>query len=416
MTMRAGRETTQNRRNYKTFRRLLFLILILIIAIAAAAAYSYKSTKDSLDISFTEKAPAVEAGSKISSMSFVQDSEGEVKPSREFLYTSATGTRDMKYTVSKPVLGGLVTASETRTLSYTVQDTVPPLILWNGSGTVLERYGEFSIDDVIGYGDNADPKPSIEVKGKVKMTKTGKYPLHVKITDASGNHVETDLTVEVADSVPVYKDESPRTQFEDFVSANKGDGRSFGIDVSTWQGDINFDAVKKAGCEFVFIRIGYSVDGKIEPDSHFEENYENARAAGLKTGIYLYSYDNTKDEVRSSADQIIEMLGDNAPDLPVVFDWEDFGRFQTYKMSFAGLNGLYDAFEDQLKSAGYECMLYGNKNSLEKVWENTDTRPVWLAHYTDKTDYKGPYVVWQASQTGRIDGIEGDVDMDILYE
>ena len=100
----------------------------------------------------------------------------------------------------------------------------------------------------------------------------------------------------------------------------------------------------------------------------------------------------------------------------MVFDWEDFGQFQTYKMSFAGLNDLYDAFADQLSSAGYECMLYGNKNSLEKVWEDTDTRPVWLAHYTDKTDYKGPYVMWQASQTGNIDGIDGDVDMDILYE
>ena len=414
--MRSGRETTHIRRNYRTFKLLLLLILVLIIAIAAAAAYSYKSAKDSLDISFTEKTPAVEAGSKVKAMSFVESSEGEVKPAREYLYTAATGTRELKFKVSKPVLGGIMTASETRTLSYTVTDTVPPMILWNGNGTVLERYSEFNINDVIGYGDNADPDPSIEVDGTVTMTRPGRYPLHVRITDASGNDVETDLTVEVADSVPVYTDDSPRTQFEDFVSAYKGDGRSFGIDVSTWQGDIDFNAVKNAGCEFVFIRIGYSVDGKIEPDRHFEENYENARAAGLKTGIYLYSYDNTKDEVRSSADQIIEMLGDNAPELPVVFDWEDVGRFQTYKMSFAGLNALYDAFEDQLSSAGYECMLYGNRNSLEKVWENTDTRPVWLAHYTDKTDYKGPYVVWQASQTGRIDGIEGDVDMDILYE
>ena len=392
------------------------MILVLIIAIAAAAAYSYKSAKDSLDISFTEKTPVVEAGGKIAAMSFVQDSEGEVKPAREFLYTAATGTRDIKFTVSKPVLGGLMTASETSTLTYTVVDTVAPLILWNGDGTVLERYTEFDINDVIGYGDNADPAPAIEVDGKVSMSKTGRYPLHVKITDASGNKVETDLTVEVAESVPVYRDETPRTQFKDFVSDHKGKGRSFGIDVSTWQGDIDFNAVKEAGCEFVIIRIGYSVDGKIEQDSHFKENYENARAAGLKTGIYLYSYDNTKEEVRSSADQITEMLGDSKPELPVVFDWEDFGRFQTYKLSFAGLNSLYDAFADQLSEASYECMLYGNKNSLEKVWENTDTRPVWLAHYTDKTDYKGPYVIWQASQTGRIDGIEGDVDMDILYE
>ena len=60
-------------------------------------------------------------------------------------------------------------------------------------------------------------------------------------------------------------------------------------------------------------------------------------------------------------------------------------------------------------------MLYGSKLRLEKVWDDTDTRPVWLAHYTDKTDYNGPYMMWQASSTGNIDGISGDVDMDILY-
>ena len=414
--MRAGREIQQPKRNYRTFKILLLLILVLIIAIAAAAAYSYKSAKDSLDISFTEKSPSVEAGGEYEAMDFVKGSEGSVTPSVKYLDADNTGSKELVYTVTKPVLGGLMTASEDYTLAYDVVDTVPPLILWNGSGTVIERYTEFNIDDVIGYGDNADPNPSIEVEGKVRTARQGRYPLHVKITDASGNSTEADITVEVADSVPVYRDDSPRTQFADFAAAHKGSGRSFGIDVSTWQGDIDFEAVQKAGCEFVIIRIGYSADGKIEKDSKFEQNYENARAAGLKTGIYLYSYDNTEKEVRASADQIAEILGGKATDLPVVFDWEDFGRFQTYKMSFAGLNSLYDAFEDQLSSAGYECMLYGNKNSLEKVWTDTDTRPVWLAHYTDRTDYKGPYVMWQASQTGRIDGIEGDVDMDILYE
>ena len=70
---------------------------------------------------------------------------------------------------------------------------------------------------------------------------------------------------------------------------------------------------------------------------------------------------------------------------------------------------------DQISQSGYECMLYGSKNYLEKVWDNTDIRPVWLAHYTDNTDYEGPYYMWQASCTGRIDGIDGDVDMDVMY-
>ena len=129
----------------------------------------------------------------------------------------------------------------------------------------------------------------------------------------------------------------------------------------------------------------------------------------------MSAYDNTEEKARASADWIITKLAGDKPELPIAFDWEDFGRFQSYKMNFAILNNMYNAFESELTDAGYECMLYSSKNFLEKVWEDTDKRPVWLAHYTDKTDYKGPYRIWQASSTGRIDGIEGDVDMDVMY-
>ena len=311
--------------------------------------------------------------------------------------------------------GGLLNPSAEFTLPYTVVDTEPPLKIWSGNGTVLQRGTEFDINKVIGYGDNADPEPKLTVDGEVDMGTNGKYPLHVTVTDASGNSTSWDLTVEVADSVPVYTDNSERTKFSDFAFAYAGDGRTFGIDVSTWQGDIDFDAVKAAGCDFAIIRIGYSKDGEITLDDKFDQNYERAKAAGIRTGIYLFSYDNTEKDVRAAADQIAEKLGEEVPELPVVFDWEDFGRFQTYKMSFADLNKLYDAFADELAGKGYDCMLYGNKNSLENIWKDTDTRPVWLAHYTDKTDYEGPYRMWQASCTGRIDGIDGDVDMDIMY-
>ena len=142
---------------------------------------------------------------------------------------------------------------------------------------------------------------------------------------------------------------------------------------------------------------------------------QGARAAGLKTGVYLYSTDNTEEQVRKNADWLVNTLGRENLDLPVAFDWEDFGNFQDYGISFHELNNLYDAFADQLSGDGYGCMLYGSKNYIENVWEKTDVRPVWLAHYTEKTDYKGPYMLWQASCTGRIPGISGDVDMDILY-
>ena len=163
------------------------------------------------------------------------------------------------------------------------------------------------------------------------------------------------------------------------------------------------------------IRIGYSYDGEITIDKRFKNNLEGARKAGLKTGVYFYSTDYNEELAASAADWIIETLGGTTLDLPVAFDWEDFTSFQNYGISIHELNRMYDAFAAELAGDGYGCMLYGSKTYLENIWEKTDTRPVWLAHYTEKTDYKGPYILWQASSTGRISGIDGDVDMDILY-
>ena len=376
------------------------VIVIIVIAAAGFAAYKYKSAKDSISLDLKDNDFNVEFGSDLAAADYVADSNGDVSPSRKTLDTSSLGEKEIVYTVTKPVLGGFLKPSGEYVMHYTVVDTQKPLILWSGDGVILQKGEEFNISDIIGYGDNADSKLDVEYKGKVDMDKAGRYPLHVKVTDDSGNKTEWDLTVEVADELPSNEDDSEGTAFADFVNEYKGDGRSFGIDVSSWQDEIDFEAVKKAGCDFAIIRIGFSTgdDDVADLDNTYKENIINARSAGLKTGVYIYSYDGVK------------------LDLPVAFDWEDFGQFQTYNMNFRDVNRLYDVFSDELSKAGYDCMLYSSKNYLEDVWEDTDKRPVWLAHYTGSTDYEGPYMIWQASNTGRIDGIKGAVDMDIMYE
>ncbi len=402
-------------KKHSAFKIILILVLLLAAATAGFAGYTYKTANDSLAISFAADPVKVEFGGTYKALDYVTSSVGKVTASDKYLDTDTVGNRKLNFTVSKSLFGGLLNPEKEFTLNYSVIDTIPPLQLWNGSGTVLERGTEFDINDVIGYGDNADPNPTVKVKGKVNMKKNGRYPLHVTVTDASGNKTEWDMYVDVADNVPAYNDNFPRTSFSDFMKKHKGKGRSFGIDVSTWQGDVDFKSVKSAGCDFVIIRVGYSADGKVNIDSKFEQNYKKAKEAGLRRGLYLYSYDNTEEKAQASADWIIKKLAGDRPELPIAFDWEDFGRFQAYDMNFATLNRMYDVFENELSKAGYESMLYGSKNFLEKVWEDTDQRPVWLAHYTEKTDYKGPYNIWQASCTGRINGIDGDVDMDIKF-
>ena len=394
---------------------LLIIILSLAASVAAATAYFYKTAYDSLALVFTEESPVIEFGEECRSMDYVKESGGEITPESKYLKTDATGDMQVRFTAEPPVLGGLLTPSKEITPNYKVVDSIPPLMLRSGDGAAVVRGSDFDLSSVISYGDNADPDPELKVEGEVNTDENGDYPLHVTVTDASGNSTEWDLTVSVIDEIPEVTYETESTEFADFVSDNKGKGKSFGIDISAWQNEVDFKALKKAGCEFVIIRIGYTYEKELNIDKRFRQNLEGARAAGLKTGIYYYSTDNTEEEVRYAASWIKDTLAGYSPDLPVAFDWEDFECYQNYGMSLYELNKLYDAFADELGKSGYGCMLYGSKVYLEKIWEKTDVRPVWLAHYTEKTDYKGPFMLWQASSTGRISGIDGDVDMDILY-
>ena len=406
----------KKRKGGRTLKVLLLLILLLIIAIPSAIYYSYKSAKDSLMINFKTETFTAEIGDSRESMDLISEYEGIVTPSADFLDTDSVGEKKLVFTVSKPLYGGLLAPEKKVGYYYNVEDTIKPVMLWSGDGAVVEKGTEFDIKQVVGYGDNADPRPNVEYEGKVDMNTEGTYPLHVTVTDVSGNSIDWDTNITVAESIPTYDDDGSRFEFSDFKNTYAGDGRKFGIDVSVWQKDIDFEKVKAAGCDFVIIRIGWSEDGKVTEDDNFQKNYDGAKAAGLPIGLYMYSYDNSEEDVTKAASWIAEKLNGEKLDYPVAFDWEDFGQFQNYEMSFITLNRMYDAFADELKNSGYDCILYSSMNFLEKVWEKTDTRPVWLAHYTDKTDYKGPYRIWQQSSTGKIDGIAGAVDMNVMYE
>ena len=389
--------------------KLILLVLLNIVLLAGLAAGFYFMTTD-LTLTFTKEDPVFLLGEERDPLDFVKECNGTVTVEPETFDTSTFGDREVIYTVRKDFR-----EKEFR-FWYSVTENEKPKVLRTGDGVVLERGTEFDIDQVISYGDNADPMPSLKLKGKVNMNKNGSYPLRATVKDECGNRVSWDFTVEVADSVPEPEDNRARRTFGDFVAKYQKKGRHFGIDVSVWQGDIDFRAVKDDGCEFVIIRIGYSKDGEVTEDSKFEQNFRRARKAGLKVGIYLYCEDASEEDVLASADWIVQKLDGAELDLPIAYDWENFQSFQTYGIDFGTMNRLYDVFAERVSESGYGCMLYGSKIVLEEVWEDRDTRPIWLAHYTDDTNYHGPKLLWQESDTGRISGIDGDVDMDILYD
>ncbi|MBQ8515315.1 MAG: glycoside hydrolase family 25 [Ruminococcus sp.] len=302
----------------------------------------------------------------------------------------------------------------THTLPYTVADTTAPVVLNAGWGAYVEQGDAFDLNEHVGFADNYDPAPFLSYSGSVDTNVCGTYPLTVYITDSSGNETSWEMSVEVVSEIPVPEDNNERISFDSFMEEYAEENVRFGIDVSTWQGDIDFEAVKNAGCSFVIMRIGHYYD-EITMDDWYISNMEKARAAGLEVGVYIYTTANTEEEVRENARWITEQLGGQALDFPVVFDWESFSNFQEFGMSIHDLNALFEVFAEEMEQSGYETMLYSSKNFLNNFWYQQSDVPVWLAHYTDETDYAGEYAMWQMSCFGRIDGIAGDVDLNILY-
>lgn len=352
----------------------------------------------------------VEVYDEIKLSDFITEKNVELKDGNAMIDTSDTGV----FEVEIPYIynGG----EFTQKLQYSVVDTTEPVIL-NTGWTPDHKVGtDFDLNDYVGFADNFDSAPVLTYTGEIDPNKVGSYPLTATVTDSSGNSSTWDVTINVVENVPPPVDDNPRVNYSDFISRYDDGQVRFGIDVSAWQTDVDYNAVRDAGCSFVMIRIGYYYS-EVKMDDYFRANLEKAVKAGLDVGLYFYTTDNTIDGAREHARWIADQLNGQKLDLPVAFDWEEFANFQKYGMSIHDLNEVYLAFADEIENCGYSSMLYSSRNFLNNFWtERTKaSHPVWLAHFVDETNYDGEYAMWQASAYGHIPGIHGDVDMDIIY-
>lgn len=204
-------------------------------------------------------------------------------------------------------------------------------------------------------------------------------------------------------------------------------GTSLGIDVSKWQGTIDWGKVRKAGKEFAFIKFGgrdVSELAFLYIDETFTYNITHASANGLRVGIYFFSQAITPEEAAEEANFIAANINGIHLDYPIVFDWENRAntRGTNANLSAEQHIAIAHTFVNTLKSHGYETMLYGSISSpmVQSVLPTLSNCRLWLARYTndinDKPKYNGDYRIWQYSETGRVDGIKGNVDLDIqLY-
>lgn len=193
----------------------------------------------------------------------------------------------------------------------------------------------------------------------------------------------------------------------------------FGIDVSSHQGDIDWEAVAEDGVQFAFIRAvyrGYGT-GKLVVDEKCIENIEGAQAAGIDVGVYVFSQAINQAEVLEEASTVLNLLEGYTLQLPIVFDVEKVSDSQarTNSLSVEDRTNLTIAFLEAVKNAGYDPMIYHNTEMgamLLNLRELTDY-PKWFAGYNKEFYWPYQYDIWQYSEKGRVNGIDGDVDLDI---
>ena len=234
-------------------------------------------------------------------------------------------------------------------------DKTKPVVFY-GAYSITHLVGNpFDLNSYVSYGDDTDTNPKLTYSGYVNPNAVGTYNITARVTDASGNYT------------------------------------SWGIRVGTKYGSYTLDP-------------------------YFKTNLKNAKAAGLEVGVYLYTTDHSQAAARDSARWIINQLGGTKLELPVAFDWEELSNFQRFGASLNDINNAYSAFKSELAKSGYSAMIYGNPMTLNNMWSasNKSTSPVWLAHYVESTGYSGSYGIWQQCY-GRIPGISGDTDFNIMY-
>ena len=306
-------------------------------------------------------------------------------------------------------------------VTYNVIDTTPPIFI-SAPGYFSAKINEF--EDMchrITYGDNYDAYPTCTIEGEYSFNELGTYYLEFVIKDASNNEARKNFTLNILEEYPKSKPSysTPNYVYMDEIMAYKNENTSIGIDISKWQGNIDFKKVKEAGIEFVIMRIGIQVGPNDEygMDSKFQEYLKAAKEAGLKISVYVFANASSAENGNNAALWVIDALDGEEVDLPIAYDWEDWGDFNSYGMSLHTLSESYLAFEKTLNEHGYNAMLYSSKFYLENAWMNYENTNIWLAQYTSYPTYQGEFMLWQMTSDAKINGItDNTVDIDILYK
>lgn len=225
--------------------------------------------------------------------------------------------------------------------------------------------------------------------------------------------------------IDAAKEDTAVNEAEEETTGNSAvktiEGAKFGIDVSKYNGLIDWKETKLAGVEFAIVRCGYrgSATGVIVEDPYFRTNMKNAQAAGIPLGVYFFTQATNNVEAVEEASAVIELIKDYDIAYPVFIDTESAGgKGRADKLAVDVRSHAVQTFCETMRNGGYMAGVYASKNWFNNrldITKLSGDNVTWLAEYNEKPTYGGTYQLWQYSSGGHISGIEGNVDMNISY-
>lgn len=278
------------------------------------------------------------------------------------------------------------------------------------------------IERTPGYvrGDNGEIQPGEELLLQVEaQIESRKEPETVVVYDIAEGFLRVPLVEGIARNPYDLTAFSGTDLTKDYTGTGVNVMR--GIDVSKFQGNIDWQQVREAGVEFAILRLGirgYGT-GEMKMDDRFMENYQGATAAGIKVGVYFFSAAIDEAEAVEEADYVIRALDGLQIEMPVVFDTEPilYDVARTDDLTPDQLTAITCAFCDRIRANGYEPMIYANSKRFTTVLhlEKLEAYDKWLADYRETPDYPYAFKMWQFTEKGSVPGIGGNVDIDLYF-
>lgn len=395
----------------------LFAVTVMVIVLAVNGKFSQKKVQPTEDIyepvdETVEETPA-DLYAWLSDETFfdaekLADGKYEVKETQSATYMVSSIDKDIRIVVmddNGDIISGRRFRADISDLGEYSDENRDGIIYIED---VSPGDYNISMKDLMGYTFPTQPL-KISVSAKIEYKAVADISYLIK--------TEADIDAEKEDTA--VNDAGEETAGNSAVRTVEG--ATFGIDVSKYNGDINWEQVKNEGVGFAIIRCGYrgSKTGAIVEDPYFRKNIEGATSVGMPIGVYFFTQAVDEREAVEEASAVMSLIKDYKLTFPVFVDSESAGgKGRADDLEVTQRSKVLQAFCETIRSGGYKAGIYASKNWFNKrldVSKLSADNVTWLAEYAEKTSYGGTYQLWQYSSAGRIPGIEGRVDMDLSY-